>query len=80
MPQGDVASPHKRHTLGGCKVLRSKLRAWCTNWSWTVAGSREAVVRLLVEKGVEADSKDKYRQTPLLWATGGPNGAVVQLL
>jgi ankyrin repeat protein len=45
-----------------------------------VAGSREAVVRLLVEKGVEADSKDKYRQTPLLWATGGPNGAVVQLL
>ena len=32
------------------------------------------MVRLLVEKGVEADSKDKYRQTPLLWATGGPNG------
>ena len=37
-------------------------------------------MRPLVEKGVEADSKDKYRKTPLSWAAAEAHEAVVQLL
>jgi hypothetical protein len=43
-------------------------------------GGHEAVVRLLLEKGIEADSKDKYRQMPLSWVAAGAHEAVVQLL
>ena len=35
-------------------------------------------MQLPLEKGVEADSKDKYRQMPLPWAAA--HEAVVQLL
>jgi hypothetical protein len=36
-------------------------------------------VGLLLERGVEADSKDKYRQMPLSWVAAGAHEAVVQL-
>lgn len=39
------------------------------------------MVRLLVERGdIEVDSKDIYRQTPMLWAAKNGHEAVVQLL
>ena len=41
----------------------------------------EAVVRLLLEKAVDVDSKDKdYGRTPLSWAAEDGHEAVVQLL
>jgi hypothetical protein len=40
----------------------------------------EAVVKLLLEKGIEPDSKDNLGQTPLSWAAGGGHEAVVKLL
>ena len=41
----------------------------------------EAVVRLLLEKGANVDSKDsKYGRTPLLWAAKNGHEAVVKLL
>jgi hypothetical protein len=41
----------------------------------------EAVVKLLLEKDVDVDSKDKaYGQTPLSWAAGNGHEAVVKLL
>jgi ankyrin repeat protein len=39
------------------------------------------VVKLLLEKGAEVDSKDrKYGRTPLLWAVKNGHEAVVKLL
>jgi ankyrin repeat protein len=36
---------------------------------WAARCGHEAVVRLLLEKGAELESKDRlYGQTPLLWA------------
>ena len=41
----------------------------------------EAVVKLLLEKGAELETKDKiYGQTPLLWAAENGHEAVVKLL
>jgi ankyrin repeat protein len=41
----------------------------------------EAVVQLLLEKGVDLESKDiEYGQTPLLWTAEGRHEAVVKLL
>jgi ankyrin repeat protein len=37
-------------------------------------------MRLLVEKGADTESKDKYGQTPLWWAAENRHGAVVRLL
>jgi hypothetical protein len=39
-----------------------------------------AVVRLLLDKGADLESKDKEGQTPLSWAARNGNGAVVKLL
>ncbi len=42
---------------------------------------QEAVVRLLLEKGAELESKDKKNgRTPLLWAARNGHEAVVKLL
>jgi ankyrin repeat protein len=41
---------------------------------------REAVVKLLLEKGAELESKDGDGRTPLLWAAAGGHEAVVKLL
>ena len=41
----------------------------------------EAVVKLLLEKGAELETKDKdYGRTPLLWAAENGHEAVVKLL
>ena len=41
---------------------------------------REAVVKLLVEKGAEIESKDSYGRTPLWWAAEKGHKVVVKLL
>jgi ankyrin repeat protein len=38
------------------------------------------VVKLLLEKGAELETKDKFGRTPLLWATESGHEAVVTLL
>ena len=40
----------------------------------------EAVVKLLLEKGADIESKDDYGRTPLSWAAEGGHKAVVKLL
>jgi ankyrin repeat protein len=48
---------------------------------WAARYRHEAVVKLLSEKGVELETKDKnYGQTPLLWAAENGHKAVVKLL
>ena len=37
-------------------------------------------MKLLLEKGAELETKDKYGQTPLSWAAGNGHEAVVKLL
>ena len=41
---------------------------------------REAVVKLLLEKGAELESKDTNGRTPLAWAAANRHEAVVKLL
>ena len=48
--------------------------------SWAARYGQEAVVRLLIKQGAEADSKDNMGQTPLSWAAEYGREAVVQLL
>ncbi|KAL2008400.1 hypothetical protein VTN00DRAFT_8382 [Thermoascus crustaceus] len=40
----------------------------------------ETVVQLLLEKGVDADYKDKYGRTPFMWAAARQQVEVVELL
>jgi ankyrin repeat protein len=40
----------------------------------------KTVVKMLLDKGVEADAKDKYIQTSLSWAAYDGHEAVVKLL
>jgi ankyrin repeat protein len=43
---------------------------------WRAAGNgHEAVVKLLLEKGAELESKNSEGQTPLLWAAMGGEAA-----
>jgi hypothetical protein len=52
-----------------------------TPLSWAARNGYEAVVKLLLEKGAELESKDnRYGQTPLSWAAGSGHEAVVKLL
>jgi ankyrin repeat protein len=48
--------------------------------SCAAAGGYEAVVRLLLEKGAEPDSKDMFGRTPLSLAAERGHRTVVQLL
>jgi ankyrin repeat protein len=48
--------------------------------SWAAANGREAVVKLLVEKGTDIESKDNNGQTPLSRAAGSGHEAIVKLL
>jgi ankyrin repeat protein len=52
-----------------------------TGVNLAAANGHEAVVKLLVEKGTELESKDnQYSRTPLLWAAMDGHEAVVKLL
>ena len=61
--------------------LESKDRFYRTPLSWAAEIGHEAMVKLLLEKGAELETKDDIcGQTPLLWATRNGNEAVVKLL
>src|ERR1700754_2752613 len=52
-----------------------------TPLSWAAEKGHEAVVRLLVKKGADLESKDsRYSQTPLSWAAEKGHEALVRLL
>jgi ankyrin repeat protein len=52
-----------------------------TPLSWAARNGHEAVVKLLLEKGAELETKDVYYdQTPLSWAARNGQEAVVKLL
>jgi ankyrin repeat protein len=49
--------------------------------SWAAENGHESVVKLLLERGVEVDSKDiEYGLTPLSWAALRGHESVVKLL
>ncbi len=48
--------------------------------SWAAKKGHKAVVKLLLEKGAELESKDKRGWTPLSWAAKKGHEAVVKLL
>jgi ankyrin repeat protein len=70
-------------------TLRRRRLVNFSNWStgcnrmplpWAAENWHKEGVWLLVEKGAELDSKDKYGRTALLWAAENGHEAVVQLL
>ena len=64
--------------------LETKSSDWLydgrTPLSYATERGDEAVVKLLLEKGAELETKDKYYSTPLLWAASNSHKAVVKLL
>lgn len=48
--------------------------------SWAALNRHEAVVKQLLEKDVDLESKDKYSRTPLLYAAEQGHVAVVKQL
>jgi ankyrin repeat protein len=46
--------------------------------AWAARNGHEAAVKLLLEKGVDVESKDQRGRTPLLWAARG-HEAVVEM-
>ncbi|KFX86530.1 hypothetical protein O988_09522, partial [Pseudogymnoascus sp. VKM F-3808] len=52
-----------------------------TPLSWAAQKGHKSIVKLLMEKGAEVDTKDtKYGLTPLSWAALSGHGTVVELL
>ncbi|OAP64317.1 hypothetical protein AYL99_00289 [Fonsecaea erecta] len=47
---------------------------------WAVRNRHEAVVKLLLDRGAEVDTKDKTGQTPLVWARHRGRTSLVKLL
>jgi ankyrin repeat protein len=68
-----VALLKNGHNLD-CKDTYGQTPPW-----WGAEKGHEAVVKLLLEKGADSNSKDKYDWTPLSWAEKGRE-AVVELL
>ena len=61
--------------------LNSKDSYGRTPLSWAAENGHEAVVKLLLEKGAELETKDKdYGQTPLSYAASRGHEALVKLL
>ncbi|OBT38979.1 hypothetical protein VE00_10733 [Pseudogymnoascus sp. WSF 3629] len=59
------------HDMGKRRQLRSKGWLYRTPLSWAAQNGHETVVKLLIEKGAEVDTKDtEYGWTPLSWAAG----------
>jgi hypothetical protein len=57
-----------------------KTRSGQTPLSWAAENGHEAVVKLLLEKGADLESKDNNGRTPLSWAAENGHEAVVKLL
>jgi hypothetical protein len=51
-----------------------------TGYEWAVQEGHEAVVKLLLERGAELETKDIYGRTPLSRAAGNGRETVVKLL
>ncbi|PQE24784.1 ankyrin repeat and SAM domain containing 6 protein [Rutstroemia sp. NJR-2017a BVV2] len=51
-----------------------------TGHKWALQEGHEAIVKLLLEKGAELETKSTSGQTPLSWAAGNGNEAIVKLL
>ncbi|KFY32072.1 hypothetical protein V493_00539 [Pseudogymnoascus sp. VKM F-4281 (FW-2241)] len=51
-----------------------------TPLSWAAEGGQGAIVKLLIERDVVADSKDNESRTPLWWAARNGHEALVKLL
>ena len=51
-----------------------------TGHEWAVQEGHEAVVKVLLERGAELETKDRYKQTPLSYAAAHRHKAVVKLL
>jgi ankyrin repeat protein len=47
---------------------------------WAVRNGHEAIFKILLEKGAEVDSNDKYGQMLLLWAAENGHEAIVKIL
>ena len=63
----------------GMLVICRKYNGW-TPLPWAAEGGHEAVVKLLLEKGAELETKDNDGWTPLSWAAEKGHEAVVKLL
>ncbi len=51
-----------------------------TPLSWAAEGGHDDIVSLLLERGADADTRDRAGHTPLLWAIRNGHEAVVKLL
>ncbi|PQE28114.1 ankyrin repeat-containing protein [Rutstroemia sp. NJR-2017a BBW] len=51
-----------------------------TGYKWALQEGHEVIVKLLLDKGAEIETKSTSGQTPLLWAAMNGNEAVVKLL
>ncbi|RDW57753.1 hypothetical protein BP5796_12554 [Coleophoma crateriformis] len=63
----------------GIKTDLADNRGW-TALFWAVEKGHKAVVKLLLEKGADLETKDQYGRTPLSWAAANGYEAIVQLL
>ncbi|KAK6525843.1 hypothetical protein TWF281_010887 [Arthrobotrys megalospora] len=58
---------------------KDSYKGW-TPLVWAMREGREAVVRLLINKGANLETKEMWGQTPLMWAAVNGHEAVVRLL
>jgi ankyrin repeat protein len=68
------------HTQDKDQLNSNTLEHGYTPLLWAAAKGHERVVELLLQKGVDRDSKDRLGQSPLLWAAANGHEAVLQQL
>ena len=62
----------------GANVESKDTESGRTPLSLAAEYGHKAVVKLLVEKGADVESKSRYGRTPLWWAAGNGHEAVVK--